>query len=387
MSSMAPRQTYESFSCLPARFDVILDAAAKRSFFLSRAWFDNYEAWAVPEGEQPRIYAIESAGGEPLALLPMVAGASTRRPLAVRRLSGMANYYSSIFEPLMAPRHETSEVLSALIDALKQGQTWDVLDFRPMAAERPVYSGLLKAFADAGLPAQSYFCFGNWYLPVNGRSYEEYFRSRPALLRSTLRRKRRQLNAAHCARTEIITSARLEDGLKAYAAVYAASWKSPESFADFIPGLVRTCAEHACLRLGILYVDNEPAAAQVWIVHEKVASIYKLAYDPRYARFSVGSLLTDELVRHAIEIDRVNEIDFLAGDEAYKADWMSDRRERWGIRVFNPTTLRGLLGVIRHVGGRMASDAFRRMRWRTKLRRASIFIPRQCVQAGENLRA
>ena len=33
-------------------------------------------------------------------------------------------------------------------------------------------------------------------------------------------------------------------------------------------------------------------------------------------------------MEHVIDIDNVEEIDFLTGNEAYKQDWMSDRGER-----------------------------------------------------------
>jgi len=53
----------------------------------------------------------------------------------------------------------------------------------------------------------------------------------------------------------------------------------------------------------------------------------------------------------------VHEIDYLTGDDTYKKDWMSHRRERWGIIAFNPRTPRGLLGAGWHFGARAAKRA------------------------------
>jgi len=36
-------------------------------------------------------------------------------------------------------------------------------------------------------------------------------------------------------------------------------------------------------------------------------------------------------MEHMIDTDQVEEIDFLTGNEAYKQDWMSERRERWAL--------------------------------------------------------
>lgn len=36
-------------------------------------------------------------------------------------------------------------------------------------------------------------------------------------------------------------------------------------------------------------------------------------------------------MEHVIDTDQVEEIDFLTGNEAYKQDWMSERRERFAL--------------------------------------------------------
>ena len=98
---------------------------------------------------------------------------------------------------------------------------------------------------------------------------------------------------------------------------------------------------------------DTPIAAQLWLVRGGRALIYKLAYDEEYKRFSAGSVLTAELMRHAIDVDRVDDIDYLTGDDAYKADWMSQRRERLGMVAFDPITVRGLASAVRHGAGRL----------------------------------
>ena len=43
-------------------------------------------------------------------------------------------------------------------------------------------------------------------------------------------------------------------------------------------------------------------------------------------------------MQHVIDTDHVEEVDYLTGDDAYKQDWMSHRRERIGLVAFNPRT-------------------------------------------------
>jgi CelD/BcsL family acetyltransferase involved in cellulose biosynthesis len=105
------------------------------------------------------------------------------------------------------------------------------------------------------------------------------------------------------------------------------------------------------LRLGIALVDEQPVAAQLWIVNEGIASIYKLAYDEQFSKYSIGSILTAHLMEYVMECDRVREVDYLIGDDPYKRSWMSHRRERWGVRAFNLRSVNGMCGVVKHIGG------------------------------------
>ena len=68
------------------------------------------------------------------------------------------------------------------------------------------------------------------------------------------------------------------------------------------------------------------------------ASIFKLNYDKAWKQYSPGSILMAFLIQHVIDNDKVGEIDFLTGNDAYKQDWMSERRERWRLNCINKMT-------------------------------------------------
>ena len=149
----------------------------------------------------------------------------------------------------------------------------------------------------------------------------------------------------------ITSEEKLEQAISAWKKIYDASWKKPEPFPNFVPGLIRICASRGWLRLGIAYYDGEPAAAQFWIVNNNRAIIFKLAYDEKFAKLSAGTLLTAYLMAHVLDKDKVHEVDYMIGDDAYKKSWMSHRRERWGIIAYNADTVRGsLLSAIQMLG-------------------------------------
>ena len=99
-------------------------------------------------------------------------------------------------------------------------------------------------------------------------------------------------------------------------------------------------------------VDDRPAAAQIWIVHNAQALIYKLAYDEQFGKLSIGSILTAALMQR--DRHRPGGTGRLPdGRRAVQARLdVSRRNERWGIIVYNPRTLPGLLAAARHFGGK-----------------------------------
>jgi CelD/BcsL family acetyltransferase involved in cellulose biosynthesis len=137
-------------------------------------------------------------------------------------------------------------------------------------------------------------------------------------------------------------AAGLEEAIAAYQTVYAASWKQPEPHVGFMPGLIRAAAGLGQLRMAIAWLQDQPVAAQVWMVAGGRADIYKLAHDEQHKETSPGSLLTALLMQHVFEFDGVKVVDYLSGDDGYKRLWMSEVRERRSLLAYKLRSARGL---------------------------------------------
>jgi hypothetical protein len=344
---------YHSLDDLPESYRALFDDDhSDADFFASLAWYQNLVSNSLNKQYRLRLYGLEQDGVARL-LLPMCVRADPDASLKSGKLLAASNYYTSLFRPI---HHSSSEQLQEnlaelLRFMLAERPRWSSIDFHPMALDSLEYLALEQACHTAGMALQRYFCFGNWYLTLTGRSYCEYFDSLPSRLKNTLQKKIRQSEKRKDLSIRLLqTAGELDLAMADYAQVYQSSWKQAEAHPLFIQGLMRTCARQGSLRLGIAYVQGQAVAAQLWIVHGQVASIYKLAYDDRYAALSIGSILTAHMMQHVIEIDHVSEVDYLTGDDAYKQDWMSARRERWGIVAFNLATLSGSLAAGWHLG-------------------------------------
>jgi hypothetical protein len=354
---MLEATTYLGLDNLPEQYSGLFSQAGEDSFFLSLPWFRNLERTVLGPDEVVRIIGVEKREPRkvPAGALVLKSGRPSNRFLSQFTVESLTTYYTSYFAPVIARDSENVDEITKLF-AFELGARrprWDVLNIRPVDLSLRAVKALYAALNELGFSTQTYFCFGNWYLKVESRSYAEYFKDLPSVIRKNIPYYQRRIEKNARVRIRLFTSFEdLEIAIRDYELIYNSSWRDSEAYPNFVRGLVRIAAEQGWLRMGLFYIDDEPAAAQVWIVHGRVASIYKVCYAEKFAKSSVGSVLTAHMLEHALDIDRVEEVDYLSGDDNYKANWMSDRRERWGIMVFNPKTVWGAAGILRHIGGK-----------------------------------
>lgn len=335
-----------------ARFDrlpdspeacVAFDHTGASDFFSTREWYEIFIDAVLCDAGNAQFLIASEDDGQVAAILPLWIR-PTPWPSGKSRYTALANYYSCLYQPIVPPDENLAiRGVDALIEHLSANRTeWSMLTFSPMPQDAAATHSLVSGFSCRGFYVEQYPAFGNWYLPTTGMTFDAYFASRRKKMRNTVRSKTNQLASTYAMATTVICSTDgLEEALVAYDRIYATTWKKPEPYAEFVPMLARRLASAGKLRLGLLHIDGKPVAAQIWFIHNKTAHIYKLAYDAAYAKYSVGTILTMELVKHCLEKDGVTCIDFLSGDDSYKRQWMSHRRERITVDVINTRSLHG----------------------------------------------
>lgn len=335
----------EGFSS--AEYD-LSEFSPKENFEVSLDWFDLLQKQIYPDDQGVRYY-FSAEESRPRTILPLRLTTKGR----VRTIESLCNFYTSLYTPLLTKRSELLDLKPMLASATRDHGGAHVMRFSPMDPESIAFKGLINELRAIGWIPFRFFCFGNWYLKVEF-DWEGYLKKRSANLRSTIKRMTKKF-AAEGGVLEVITKPdEVERAIAAYQEVYSASWKIPEPYPEFVPSLIRQLSSVGMLRLGIARLQEKPVAAQLWIVGQDKACIYKVAYDEAYATYSPGTVLTSCLLQHVIENDKVKEVDFLIGDDKYKQIWMSDRRERWGVIAYNPRTFIGFVLCLKEAIGRFA---------------------------------
>ncbi|MDP1693698.1 MAG: GNAT family N-acetyltransferase [Burkholderiaceae bacterium] len=322
----------------------VLDAAGNPSNpFASSVWMRHFidqvveDAWTVVAPEL-------DGDGRALMLL-------YREAQSPSRCLALTNYYASLYSPMASTARDRPQAMAALVQQLSALRPRvGTVNFAPLDAASPDTAALSAALSEQGWYVRRYFCFGNWTLPCDGLSFERYMATRDSQLRNTHARKAKKLLATGTLQIAMRPD-EVDAAMDAFDAVYAKSWKQVEPYPNFVRGWARSCAEQGWLRLGTVHINDVPIAAQFWFTIDRRAYIFKLAYDEAQAKWSAGTVLTAHMMQQALDVDRVVEIDYLTGDDAYKKSWMTQRRERIGLMACNLRSMPGLLAAATEFAG------------------------------------
>jgi len=304
---------------LPEGANALFELAEKNSLFFSHAWFENL----LTEIDTDKlVFACVINETEILALLPLLKSDNNT-------LHALKHRYTTHYSLLVTDKN-TQPVITCLIEGLNNLSVPSLL-LEPVADDDENINRLHHGMVSTGYECESIFRFYNWIYRPQGQSYQEYLSARPARLRNTIARKKRKLDREHGYRIKLYTGDDAVSAMPDYYAAYDSSWKAKEQYVSFLNAMVERFSKRDWSRLAILYVNEQPVAAQLWFVAHKKASIFRLAYNQDWKRYSPGSILTGYLMEYVIDIDKVDEVDFLTGNDAYKQDWMSERRQRYAL--------------------------------------------------------
>jgi CelD/BcsL family acetyltransferase involved in cellulose biosynthesis len=160
-------------------------------------------------------------------------------------------------------------------------------------------------------------------LDFEGAGWEEFLSTRSRNVREKVRRSARKLETAHAVSYRLAED---PDGLGAdfdqLIRLHRLRWGSEgplcqERIAAFHRDLAGELLAKGWLRLWLMELDGEAAAAWYGYRFERTESFYQGGRDPRFDRLSVGFLMLTWTIKAAFD-DGLERYAFLRGDEPYK---------------------------------------------------------------------
>lgn len=313
----------------------VLNQQGENPFYRTSFWFSTLHQHIYP---QCRL--IELTVND--IVLPHIECYSQLKFIKLHCLHSLTNYYSPEFLPVTANTTNAETNLAAFYQQ-QHVSTYEMIDLSPLSASNA--DAVIAVLEQQHFYCEKYQLTTNWTHP-DITDFDQFWQLRPKKMRNILRTKKAKLHRDQQYSVEILSEIkdpRLEQMLKSYHQVYNKSWKNNEPFTQFIDEIVREENKQGRVRLGILSIKDQAVAAQIWFVHQQTAFIFKLSYDNNYRNESVGTILMEAMFQQVISKDHVTCVDFLTGDDKYKADWMTCARPLYGIKAYNKKTAKGFI--------------------------------------------
>ena len=297
------------------------------------AWFEILAATTLSDQEEASVLALVDARGHALAAMPVVR-------VGGKVIRGLTSPFTTLLS-LPLGRDEDARLFGKLL----AGKVGVSLRLDALDGKESVTAALQEGLAAGGLAVLRFRHFANWFERI--QDFTGYWDSRDSKLKATVKRKAAPLLREGRLSFELIDmAAGGQEGRKIYNAIYAKSWKPAEPHPRFIDALLEGLGPCGIARLAVARIDGAPAAAQIWLVQEGRATIFKLAHDPAFDRQSPGTLLTHWVLSQLHDQSGVRDVDFGRGDDSYKRLWLSSSRDRVGLLAADPRSLKGLATVL-----------------------------------------
>jgi len=249
--------------------------------------------------------------------------------------AALSNWYCLRFRPVTHGREGAQPPIAELAEGLRKAGVSHLFVDR-LSEDDPLPAALRRK----GWLVRHEQVNVSWRIDTKDMDFADYWATRPSRLRNSAKRKARKagLRFAFFDRFDDKAWIDLEQ-------VFDASWKLPEGSPELIRDIVVKEGEAGTLRLGLAYKDDLAVAAQIWIIEHGIATIHKLAYREDVKELSAGTILSVEMFRRALEIDKVDKIDFGIGNDTYKREWMTHSVPMYALSAYYPYSWSGLAGL------------------------------------------
>jgi CelD/BcsL family acetyltransferase involved in cellulose biosynthesis len=300
----------------PEAWEALHADSRLRSPFLSWTWQREWLA-VLGEGRRLALRRLTDAGGQLVAVLPLVEVAAGRLMLA-----GGADV--SDYLDLLARRGREAEAWAALLEARAADRA--VWELHAVPGDSPTVTAMPALAAGAGLVATA---------PVEERcpvvglpdSWDAFLAALPKKHRHELTRKlrrfEREVPGGRIAWET--TPAGIERRLDEFLVLHRASREGKAKFMDarmerFFRRVIVALAAKGAARLAFLDAPEGAIAAFVTLQWDETVGLYNSGFAPARAALSPGLVLLAGVVRDALERG-CRRFDFLRGEERYKYEF------------------------------------------------------------------
>ncbi len=286
-----------------------------------------------------------------------------------------------------------STIVEELLSVLRRGEA-DMIWLNNLRIDMPIYP-LIRT--KPNFLCRNHFprIDPHWTMSIP-ENIDLFYQARSKKHRANLRRCTRKLEKEYPNQVKIVTCCQeneLNSAIKAASQISSNTYQCGlgRGFADNSQTrtILTTAARLGWLRMSVLFIGDEPSAFQIGLRYRKRYFLEKIGFDPKWAKFDVGTVLFLSVLEDICADSDIKFIDFGFGDAEYK-QYYADKK--WpeasvyisALRLYPillnliDSAIRGLsLGAVFLVHKLDFTDKIKR-RWRDSLQSWRPQEKRQC---------
>lgn len=309
--------------------------------FISYDW---YELWLEYFLASNKLCVVGIFNNDRLvAIAPFIEKEETIKNIPITKLELLGNAYSPFRSFIIDPLEDKKKIGKILTSALNLIKSeWNIIQIGPLC------DGVSHEYAETIIGHLGYQSIErnidvNWRIQNQYEDFEAYLSTRKSKFRQEIKRRAKKLNVSGNVEIVISENQEAEKLINDYEKVYTKSWKQGEGIGPgFHADLAKIASDKKQLLIAIIYLDDEPIAAQYRIICGNKCYFLKTAYDAQYQKYSAGFVLLYEDIKYLIDDRKISIIDFGPGNETYKSEWADTFGEYREFIVFN-NTIKGTL--------------------------------------------
>lgn len=206
------------------------------------------------------------------------------------------------------------------------------------------------------------------YVLLEGHTWESYLSSLGSSHRQNVRRCMRRINRDFSVEVvQVKTEAERIKYLEIFETLHHKRWdtksgsdiKSDFGYMKFHNAFSCYALDNRWLRLFVLLLDGNPAAAIYGFRYQDEFIFYQSGFDPKYSRYSVGLVLMALSIKSMLR-EGISRYDMLHGTESYKYLWTKEQQDLILLKYYPPSIL-GLIARYTYLLRDMGKPFFHRI--------------------------
>ena len=308
---------------LEPSWERLLTEASASNVFMTPQWLGAWWEY-YGQGKKLLVLGVYDAG-RLVGLAPLLIDEQRLGGIVLmRRLKFVGAGLSDRLDLILAKGHEAA-ALKVIVSYLfaQDWEVWDLVEVAEDSITAALLPDIVKQLGARVATSRQTSC------PVIPLAADE------AAFRSPSRKEfwkkvdyyGRRLNKDHAVELRLTDGGvNLDANLEAFFHIYRVGFADRPNvllntqFENFRRRVAYRMAERGGLLLALLFADGTPVSGQFCLRYGPICYAYNLCHDPAWARYSVGTVLQWEVLRHLIR-EGYGAYDFLRGEEPYKYRW------------------------------------------------------------------